>query len=116
MKNLLTLLVAMVFAAIVNAQTATPQNTPAGQSADSTQKEPLKETSYTVIPAQRVVTPTTQTKTTQQNKTYNISEIKQQQDQQKQETPVNRPSSAEKKQKEAEMKKQVIGQEKESPH
>lgn len=115
MKNLLTLLFVMAFAAIVNAQTAAPQNTPASQAADSTQKEPLKKASYTVVPTKRVVTPTNQTITTGEKKTYNISEIKQKQDQ-KQETPVNRPTSAEKKQTEAEMKQQVIGQEKENPH
>ncbi|MDZ4845896.1 MAG: hypothetical protein SH857_10145, partial [Chitinophagales bacterium] len=59
MKPILTLLITVAICAAMNAQTSNTEQQAAPSQTAPTQTEPAKKIAYEVVPAKRVVTPTT---------------------------------------------------------
>jgi len=103
MKFFLTLFFAATLAFAINAQTTNTQQQPA---ANTNQEAPAQKIAYEVIPAKKVVTPTVTV--TEGQQADELSEIRQEQKQQKMQsgTPARRVTSQELKQQELQKKHQ----------
>src|SRR5687768_17068312 len=99
MKSILTLLIAVAIGTTLNAQTPTEtrsQPKPVTPGQTPVQAEPQKKIAYEIVPAKRVITPTNQPVPASTHPT-NISDIKQQEEQDKkvQESIENRKTYTE---------------------